>query len=131
METSIGLPRGTAFKVITKFHIKNLKRNNNKYTMTLLQELQDLVFLELTHEDLEKTREIQSDYVQKTRQYKDMNDAALNGNLNCMKWLMQQGHTMDVYTFQNAVLNGNLENMKWLKRTRVSLERTNIFRRCY
>jgi len=41
--------------------------------------------------------------------------AALNGNLENMKWLKENGFSWDTNTFMYAAKNGNLENMKWLK----------------
>ena len=41
--------------------------------------------------------------------------AALNGNLENMKWLKENGCYWDEWTFMYAAKNGNLENMKWLK----------------
>jgi hypothetical protein len=40
--------------------------------------------------------------------------AAENGNLENMKWLLENKFPYDEYVFQRAAENGNLENMKWL-----------------
>jgi len=42
-------------------------------------------------------------------------NAALNGNLENMKWLKNKNYVWNERTFEAAALNGNLENMKWLK----------------
>ncbi len=42
-------------------------------------------------------------------------NAATNGNLENMKWLLENGCTWDEKTFSEAAYNGNLENMKWLR----------------
>jgi len=42
-------------------------------------------------------------------------NAALNGNLENMIWLKENGCLWNEKTFENAASNGNLENMKWLK----------------
>jgi hypothetical protein len=40
--------------------------------------------------------------------------AASNGNLENMKWLLENNFPYNEMTFSYAALNGNLENMKWL-----------------
>jgi hypothetical protein len=39
---------------------------------------------------------------------------ARNGNLDNMKWLLENNFEHDSKTFANAAENGNLDNMKWL-----------------
>ena len=41
--------------------------------------------------------------------------AAINGDLENMKWLKEKGFKWNARTFTGAALNGNLDNMKWLK----------------
>lgn len=83
--------------------------------MKLLQEIQDIIFLNLDYISLDKTRELQSDYIKKVTQRGEISKVALDGNLENMKWLKEQGCTLDTLTFVCAVQNGNLENVKWLK----------------
>ena len=45
-------------------------------------------------------------------------DAAKNGNLENMKWLLENKFPYDELTFSYAAKNGNLENMKWLLENR-------------
>jgi hypothetical protein len=87
----------------------------------LPQEIIDKIFLELDYENLEETRAIQSEYVQKCTEYFNITDASKNGNLENMKWLKEQGCPWNDYTFEYAATNGNLENMKWLKEQGCSL----------
>ncbi len=47
--------------------------------------------------------------------YKVFSDACIEGDINKMKWLKENGCPFCHYTFNSAALNGNLENMKWLK----------------
>ena len=42
--------------------------------------------------------------------------AALGGNLDNMKWLIEHNCPLDERTFAYAAQNGNLDNMKWLKK---------------
>ena len=83
--------------------------------MTLPQEIQDKIFLEVDFETLKRTRELQSNYINKVTMYDSIREAAKYGNLENMKWLKEQGCPWDSYTFKYAARNGNLENMKWLK----------------
>ena len=39
---------------------------------------------------------------------------AANGNLDNMKWLLENNFSSSCITFSNAALNGNLDNMKCL-----------------
>ncbi|KKN06944.1 hypothetical protein LCGC14_1072230, partial [marine sediment metagenome] len=41
--------------------------------------------------------------------------AALQGNLDNMKWLKRNGYPCNTWTFKAATINGNLDNIKWLK----------------
>ena len=78
------------------------------------QELQDKIFLYLDFKTLKNTRAVQSYYVKKTTEFKDINVAAQNGNLDNMKWLLENGCPWGKFTFYTATKNGNLDNMKWL-----------------
>lgn len=53
----------------------------------------------------------------KYRQHLDdtiFNVAATYGNLDIMKWLLENNCPWNEYTFRFAVKHGNLENIKWL-----------------
>ena len=41
--------------------------------------------------------------------------AALNGDLQKLKWLRENGEIFDEQTFFYAAEKGNLDNMKWLR----------------
>jgi hypothetical protein len=82
---------------------------------TLPIELQDKIFLYLDFKTLKNTRILQSSYVKKTTESKTMFIAAENGNIDNMKWLLDNGFILNEYTFILAAKNGNLENIKWLQ----------------
>jgi len=83
------------------------KRNKNKYvineqTTYYLGNVEMFEYMKNNYSEIENT--------EYTFAY-----AALNGNLENMKWLKENCCPWDEETFVNAALNGNLENMKWLK----------------
>ena len=45
---------------------------------------------------------------------KCLNISVENGNLDIMKWFIENGCPFDAFTFTAAAKNGNLDNMKWL-----------------
>ena len=40
----------------------------------------------------------------------------MNGNLENMKWMLQNDFPKDEYIFEYAAINGNLDNMNWMLR---------------
>lgn len=53
--------------------------------------------------------------------------AALNGNLEIMRWFLFKGGFWSQMTFRAAALNGSLRNMKWLKEKRCPMNDAVIF----
>lgn len=81
----------------------------------LPQEIQDKILLKLDWETLERSRDLQSEYVKNRTQFKTITEAALHGNLENMKWLKSIGCHWDTDVFAVAAAKGNLEIMKWLR----------------
>ena len=77
-------------------------------------ELMDMMWLNCDKETLEKTRDLQSNYIKEITQYFDVNDSAKNGNIKNLKWLYNKGNKLNYLTFENAVFNGNLIILDWL-----------------
>ena len=83
--------------------------------VTLPIELQDKIFLSMSFDDLEKSRDLQSEYVKRMTQFDNYNDASKAHNLDNMKWLYyQRGLDLDWSPFYIAVAYGNLEIVKWV-----------------
>lgn len=88
-----------------------------------VQEIQDKIFLELGpfegFETLERTRELQSQYVQNCTKFNTYNEAILNNHvaatvLDNVKWLKYWSCPFDEYTSSEATTIGNLELLKYL-----------------
>lgn len=81
----------------------------------LPQEIQDKIFLMNSFEDLENSREFQSEYVKNTTQFDNYDEAIEANNLNCMKWLHSKGNKLEQRYFDRVIdLGGNLEILEWL-----------------
>ena len=83
------------------------KRNKNKYIVN------EKTTYYLGNEEMFKYMKKNYPEIKNTKN--TFMNAALNGNIENMKWLKENGCEWDERTFANAALNGNIENMKWLK----------------
>jgi hypothetical protein len=83
--------------------------------MKLPQELIDSILLYLDFSTLENCREIQNDFIKNTTQYGTIGSAVDRGRLNNLKWVRDQGHSLDLNTCSIARIRGDLEVIDWLK----------------
>lgn len=77
-------------------------------------ELQDKIFLSLDFETLEKYRHIQSEYVKEITKYNNYVDAAVDKNLNSVKWLYSQNKLITKEIFNEIISISNIEIVKWI-----------------
>jgi hypothetical protein len=94
------------------------RSEKNATSKTLPYELQDIIFLECDIETLKRTRVAQSQYVKNITEYDDVDEAALNGNFQNLKWLhYKKGHKLYEETFVAASRNRKndaIPILKWL-----------------
>lgn len=84
--------------------------------ITLPQEIQDQIFLHCDWETLEKSRDLQSEYIKNKTKYNNTKEAALNGNLENIKWLRENDYPWNAETFHYAEKHGNSDNIAWLRK---------------
>jgi ankyrin repeat protein len=84
-------------------------------------EIQDKIFLYFDYENLERTRELQSQYVKDRTKYDNLPDVIRNSNcdkfINNVKWLLDQGidpAADDNYAIKLASSNGHTEIVRLL-----------------
>ena len=109
-ETEKQMLRKTSFYFTTVFDSKELTFNDLVKEGNL--EMMKLWYSRLS-EDEHKKEKYPWDFT-------TFDCAALDGNLDSMKWLNEIGcpfhfHSLHIGTFENALKHGNLKNIKWLK----------------
>lgn len=86
--------------------------------MVLTQDIIDMIFLYCDWDTLDKTRNLQSNYVKNITEYNDMKYAALYGNFTNLKWLYFNGSILYHNVFEYAAKNTKsniIEILSWLK----------------
>ena len=113
------------FREVSKFHRDLIPKSTKEINWRRFAVTQSISLIEkygypINDEDLAQAGNVQIlEYIYQETSFplteRLFRWVVLNGNLENMKWLKEQGCPWDTWTFNYAVKNGNLDNMKWLK----------------